>query len=150
MLSPVDIDNKTFKKSRFSGYDVDDVEDFLVLIMEDYEKLFKENSELKDKVNTLQESVSYYKSVEEGISQTIENAQTSAEEIKQKALSEAEQIKKKYEVDSHTGLEEMKLEVRKVEIELEEKKKQMQIYKIRVSSMLEAQLKILKDENLDD
>lgn len=146
MLSPVDIDNKTFKKAKFGGYDIDDVEDFLVLIMEDYEKLFKENSELKDKVNAMQESISYYKSVEEGISQTIENAQASADEIKQKAMQEVEEMKKLTEVQAQANLEQIKLDIKKAEMDLEEKKKQMQIYKIRITSMLEAQLKILKED----
>lgn len=146
MLSPVDIDNKTFKKAKFGGYDIDDVEDFLVTIMDDYEKLFKENSELKDKVNAMQESVSYYKSVEEGISQTIENAQAEAEEIKKKAEQEVEEMKKLTEVQAQASLEQIKLDIKKAELDLEEKKKQMQIYKIRVTSMLEAQLKILKED----
>lgn len=146
MLSPVDIDNKTFKKAKFGGYDIDDVEDFLVLIMEDYERLFKENSELKDKVNAMQESISYYKSVEEGISQTIENAQASADEIKQKAMQEVEEMKKLTEVQAQANLEQIKLDIKKAEMDLEEKKKQMQIYKIRITSMLEAQLKILKED----
>lgn len=146
MLSPLDIDNKTFKKAKFGGYDIDDVEDFLVLVMDNYEKLFKENSELKDKVNAMQESISYYKSVEEGISQTIENAQASAEEIKQKAMQEADELKKLTEVQSKAALDQINLDIKKAEMDLEEKKKQMQIYKIKVGSMLEAQLKILNDE----
>ena len=67
MLTPLDIDNKSFKKTKLGGYDINDVEDFLVQVMEDYEFLYKQNSELKDKVNTMQESVKYYKSIEEGI-----------------------------------------------------------------------------------
>ena len=32
MLTPVDIDNKTFKKTKIGGYDIADVEDFLVKV----------------------------------------------------------------------------------------------------------------------
>ena len=46
-------------------------------------------------------------------------------------------------------LENIKQDIRRTEELLEDKKKQMQIYRIRVSSMLEAQLKILnEDEDL--
>ena len=146
MLTPVDIDNKTFKKTKIGGYDINDVEEFLVTVMQDYEKLFKENAELKDKMSAMQESVSYYKSIEEGVNKTIESAQAAAAGIKEVATREAETIKQEAEVEARKNLEEIKLEISKKEALLEEKKKQMQIYKIRVGSMLEAQLKILNDE----
>lgn len=146
MLTPLDIDNKTFKKSKIGGYDINDVEDFLVRVMDDYETLYKQNSELKDKVNTMQESVKYYKSIEEGINKTIENAQSQADNIKEVALREAETIKKEAEVESRNALENLKQEIIKAESELEEKRKQMQIYKIRVSSMLQAQLNIINED----
>lgn len=146
MLTPLDIDNKTFKKTKIGGYDINDVEDFLVRVMDDYETLYKQNSELKDKVSTMQESVKYYKSIEEGINKTIENAQSQADNIKEVALREAETIKKEAEVESRNALENLKQEIIKAESELEEKRKQMQIYKIRVSSMLQAQLNIINED----
>lgn len=146
MLTPLDIDNKTFKKTKFNGYDINDVEDFLVQVMDDYEMLYKENSELKDKMNSMQESVKYYKSIEEGINKTIENAQVQAENIKEVAVREAEAIRKEAEVDSRNELENLKKEIIEAENELEEKRKQMQIYKIRVSSMLQAQLNIINED----
>ena len=54
MLTPIDIDNKVFKKAKLGGYDIKDVEDFLVLVMSDYEKLYRENSDLRGQVNVLQ------------------------------------------------------------------------------------------------
>jgi cell division initiation protein len=147
MVTPVDIENKVFKKTKFGGYDINDVEDFLEQLIVDYEGLYKENAELKDKTNVLQESIAYYKSLEEGINKTIENAQTDADEIKESALKEVEVLKYEKEMELKDTLEDLKEKVRRKETELEEKKKLMDIYKIKVSSMLEAQLKILKDDN---
>lgn len=149
MLTPVDIDNKTFKKTKIGGYDIVDVEDFLVKVMEDYEFLYKENSELKEKLYNIENSVSYYKSIEDGINKTVENAQSSADDIKAAAQKEAERIKQQAEADAKNNLESLKIEIAKKEFELEEKKKQMQIYRIKVSSMLEAQLKILNDDDME-
>lgn len=149
MLTPVDIDNKTFKKTKIGGYDIADVEDFLVKVMEDYEFLYKENSELKEKLYNIENSVSYYKSIEDGINKTVENAQSSADDIKAAAQKEAERIKQQAEADAKNNLESLKMEIAKKEFELEEKKKQMQIYRIKVSSMLEAQLKILNDDDME-
>ena len=149
MLTPVDIDNKTFKKTKIGGYDIADVEDFLVKVMEDYEFLYKKNSELKEKLYNIENSVSYYKSIEDGINKTVENAQSSADDIKAAAQKEAERIKQQAEADARNSLESLKMEIAKKEFELEEKKKQMQIYRIKVSSMLEAQLKILNDDDME-
>ena len=149
MLTPNDIENKVFKKSKMKGYDIDDVEDFLEQLLADYEALYKENTEIKDKFNAMQESISYYKSVEEGINKTIENAQSTADNMKEVAKREAETIKQEAEADARRHIEELNNEIRRKEELLEDKKKQMQIYRIRVSSMLEAQLKILnEDEDL--
>ena len=60
MLTPIDIDNKVFKKAKLGGYDIKDVEDFLVLVMKDYEKLYKENNELRGQDQTLQQRVKHY------------------------------------------------------------------------------------------
>lgn len=149
MLTPNDIENKVFKKAKMKGYDIDDVEDFLEQLLADYEVLYKENAEIKDKFNAMQESISYYKSVEEGINKTIENAQSTAVNMKEVAKREAETIKQEAEADARRHIEELNNEIRRKEELLEDKKKQMQIYRIRVSSMLEAQLKILnEDEDL--
>lgn len=145
MITPIDIDNKTFKKTKFGGYDINDVETFLVEVMKDFEKLYKENTELKDKVSTLQESVSYYKSLEDGVNKTIENAQTAADELKKAAEREIAMIKKEAKIDTQKELENIKEEIIKKQVELEETKKQIKIYKIKERSILEAQLKILNE-----
>ena len=146
MLTPVDVENKVFKKAKIGGYDINDVEDFLEKLIVDYETVFKEVTELKDKCENLQESVKYYKSLEQGIEQSINNARDEAEQIKARALDEAQEIRERKEKDYKNRISELDLEVKKKEYDLEEIKKEMQIYKIKVKSMLEAQLKILDEE----
>jgi len=146
MIMPIDIENKVFKKSKLGGYEIKDVEGFLELLIVDYENLYKENAEIKEKLIRAEESVKYFNSLEQGVTQTIENSQKAADEIKEKASAEAEEIRKNARCESSFTLEEVKLEIRAKQIELEQLKQQMQIYKIKVSSMLEAQLKIIKEE----
>lgn len=157
MLTPADIENKVFKKVKFNGYDINDVEDYLEKIIVDYEKLFKENFEMKDKMHNLEESVAYYKSIEIGIDQTVGNAQIEADNIKEEAtnvadkikkdaMKEVEEYKKSQEEKFALNLEDVKKQIMAKEVELEELKKQMQIYKVKTVAMLEAQIKILKEE----
>ena len=158
MLTPVDIENKVFKKTKFSGYDINDVEDYLEKIIVDYEKLYKDNLEMKNKMDNLQESVAYYKSLEVGIDQTVGNAQIEAENIKNDALNLADKIKKdamkevvEYKKNEEerlkVQLEDLKKQIMCKEVELEESRKQMQIYKVKTIAMLEAQIKILNEDN---
>lgn len=148
MLTPIDIENRVFKKSKLKGYDINDVESFLEIVINDYESLYKENTELKDRINTMQDSISYYKSVEDGINKTIENAQSTAENIKEVAVREADSMKREAEIKVKEELDKIKQEISNQEALLVEKKKQMQIYKVKISSMLEAQLKILNDDEM--
>ncbi len=146
MLTPIDIDNKVFKKAKIGGYDIKDVEDFLVLVMSDYEKLYRENNDMRGKIQALQETVDNYSSLETGIDKTVENAQSEADNIKLEAQKQAESIKSTAELDAKQRLEDLQRQIIKAEVDIETKKNQMRIYKIKVQSMLEAQLKILNDE----
>ena len=97
MITAADIENKVFKKVKLGGYDINDVEEFLEKVIVDYEAICKENTELKDKCENLQESVKYYKSVEAGIEQTLSNANQEADKIKEMALEEAASIRERKE-----------------------------------------------------
>lgn len=52
MLTPLDIQNKEFNNS-FRGYKESEVDSFLDEIIIDYERVYKENIELKDKITLL-------------------------------------------------------------------------------------------------
>ena len=56
-------------------------------------------------------------------------------------------MKTSAEVTAQNRLEELQRQIIKAEVDIETKKKEMQIYKIKVQSMLEAQLKILNEDD---
>lgn len=145
MITPADIENRVFKKVKIGGYDIKDVEDFLEELIVDYESIFKKVTELNDKCENLQESVTYYKSIENGLERTLENAREESEEMKEKARREIEELKGRQEEILSDELKDLKENINKKNEELEEVKKQIQIYKIKTKSMLEAQLKILDE-----
>lgn len=146
MIKPIDIENKEFKKVKFGGYDINEVEDFLEKIIVDYENLFKENKDLSEKLELALETSKYYAALDEGVNKTIENTQVVANNMKEEAEKEAIEIKEMAKNESLLMLEEIKLDIKAKQIEFENLKKQMQIYKIKVNSMLEAQMNILNDE----
>ena len=54
MLTPLDIENKKFSKQMMNGYNVDEVDDFLDELTVDYEKMYKESTENKTKIDALE------------------------------------------------------------------------------------------------
>ena len=58
MLTPLEIENKKFAKQMVNGYSVEEVDQFLDDLTEDYTKIYKENTEIKAKLEELEENVS--------------------------------------------------------------------------------------------
>ena len=56
MIAPIEIENKEFKKV-LRGYREEEVDEFLDLVKEDYEKLCRDNTDLKEKVRLYQEQM---------------------------------------------------------------------------------------------
>ena len=63
MLTPMDIHNKEFKRG-FRGYSEEDVDAFMDNIADDYEKVYREYCEIKEKCEKLQDKLSQYEKME--------------------------------------------------------------------------------------
>lgn len=88
-LTPMDINNKEFKKG-LRGYNVEEVDEFLDDVVENYEELYKENSKLKEKLSRATEQVEHFKKIEDTIQNTLILAQNAAEQAKESSHKEAE------------------------------------------------------------
>ena len=75
-----------------SGYDPEEVDEFLDQIVEDYEELFKENSLLKEKINAMNEKIEHYSKIESTIQNTLLLAQNAAEQAKVSSQKEADMV----------------------------------------------------------
>lgn len=91
MLTPIDIQRQDFEV-KLRGYNADEVDDFLDLVGKDYEKLYKENAELRDRTKQLEGALEQYKTMEATLQQSIVLAQTAAEDIKKSAAEKANVI----------------------------------------------------------
>lgn len=92
MLTPLEIENKKFSKQMVNGYNVEEVDEFLDLVTADYEKMYKENTEYREKIEQLNEDLVHYKNIESTLQSTLLMAQSTAEEVKNVAKQQAEQI----------------------------------------------------------
>lgn len=143
MLTPIDIQNQDFAV-KFRGYDPDEVDDFLDLLGADYEKLYKENIELRDKVGALTKSVEHYKSMEQTLQQSIMLAQTAAEDIKKNAAEKADVIVNEAQNKSANTLRATDEELLQKHRELEAVKREVESYKLRIKGNCTGLLEMLE------
>ena len=97
MLTPLDLNGKTFSKS-FRGYDTDEVNQFFLQISKEYERLYQDNVELKDSVERVSAKLEYYQRMESTMQSTLVVAQETAEEVKKNSLQKAEVLTKETEL----------------------------------------------------
>ncbi len=150
MITPLDIENKKFSKQMMNGYSVEEVDDFLDDLTADYTRNYKETAELKAKVDELNQSLEHYKSIESTLQNTLVMAQTTAEDIKSVAQKQADQIVNEAKGVAQKQADALDNEIIAKRKELEDVKKQFDIYKAKMESLLISQLELLKDINKDD
>ena len=150
MITPLDIDNKRFSKQMVNGYSVEEVDDFLDELTADYSKNYKEVNELRAKVEELNNSLVQYKTIESTLQNTLVMAQSTAEEVKNVAKQKADQIVDEAKVNAQKQVDELNNEIIMKQKELEDVKKQFDVYKAKMESLLISQLELLKDVNKDD
>lgn len=148
MLTPLDIENKKFSK-QLKGYSVEEVDDFLDQLTVDYEAAYKENSELKAQVEELNNNMAHYKSIESTLQSTLLMAQSTAEEVKNVAKQQADQIVEAAQASAKQSVDELNNQIIMKKKELDDVKKQFDIYKAKMEALLISQLELLKDLNED-
>ncbi len=150
MITPLDIENKKFAKQMVNGYNVNEVDDFLDEVTASYEKLYKENAELKANAEELNNDVGQYKNIETTLQSTLVMAQKTADEIQAVAKKQAEQIIKDAETKAKQSVDELNLQITMKQKELEELKRQFDVYKAKMESLLISQLELIKDINNEE
>lgn len=139
MITPLDIQNKEFKKS-FRGYNAKSVDEFLDEIVEDYERIYKENIELKDKVTILTDQIRQFNTLQDTLKNTLIIAQTTADEVTTSARSKANLIVEEAELNGKVILDNVKDDVRRINNEYDQLKKELFMFKTRYRSFIQSQL----------
>lgn len=90
-LTPNDILNKEFNQ-KFRGYDANEVNDYLDIIVADYESMLSQINQLKQDLATAKEKNEYFAQLQDSLNSSIVVAQEAADRLKQNARKEAELI----------------------------------------------------------
>ena len=149
MLAPSEIDNMRFSKT-IKGYNVDEVDDFLDQLTADYERLYKENAEYKDKFEQMEKELGQYKQMEHTLQNTLVVAQTAAGDIKNTAQKQAEQIIRDAQTEARRSVDELNKQEYEVTKKIEEMKKSFEVTKAKMEALLIAQLEMIQDDRKNE
>ncbi len=149
MLTPLEIENKKFKKELI-GYSVVEVDEFVRVLADNYETLYKENLANRDRINLLSSAVKQYKTMEETLQNAILVAQSAGEEVTRNAKERANNIVAEAENKAVQILNDAGKEVTKVSYEYEEMKRNVEVFRTRIISLLTSQLDIVKEFSMPD
>lgn len=92
MFTPQQIEQISFGRATFGGYDMQAVDEFLEPLTEDYITLYKENALLKSKIRVLVEKLEEYRANEASMKDAIINAQKTCDLMVKEAEGKCAQM----------------------------------------------------------
>ncbi len=92
MFTPQQIDQISFSRATFGGYDMQSVDEFLEPLTEDYITLYKENALLKSKMKVLVSKLEEYRNNESSMKDAIVNAQKTCDMMVKEAEAKCTQM----------------------------------------------------------
>ena len=81
MFTPQQLEEISFARARFNGYDIDSVDEVLEPLIEDYTTLYKENALLKSKMRVLVEKLEEYRNGEASMRDAMSGAQKTCDQM---------------------------------------------------------------------
>lgn len=152
MLTPVEMQGTVIKSGR--GYKKAEMDAFLEEVFRDYESIYKENIELKDKLNTLSDGLQYYKDLEKTLQKTLVIAEKTADETRSAAVRQSEtmELKARTKADAIISSANKQAEAivalareqtKALNSQLEELLKRQESYRIQSKQLATAQLELL-------
>ncbi|MDD3222230.1 MAG: DivIVA domain-containing protein [Clostridia bacterium] len=144
MLTPIDVQAKTFKSGM--GYSKADVDSFLANLYTDYEALYRENMELRDKAGLLNESLNRYKDIEKSLQKALVLAETTSEETIASAKTNAAVIEQEAQVRAEAIVSDAKRELENLRSTTVALIQKYESYKTQYKSLANAQIELLSSE----
>ncbi len=127
------------------GYTDVEVDEFLDEVADEFERLFKENIDLNERVESLMEKVSQYRRIEETLQKTLVSAQATAEELKQNATKEAQLVLRDAELKARQLVNDSYSEKQSIEQEIARLKNAEKDFRFKFRQLLEGYRKHLEE-----
>lgn len=147
-LTPMDINNKEFKKA-LRGYSPEEVDEFLDEIVDNYEELYKDNAKLKEKLTVATDKIEQYIKIENTIQNTLVLAQNAAEQAKSSSQKEAELIIRSANETAQRILDKGHNDVIQINSEFDKTKQEFIKFRAKYRNFVNTQLETFDDLEKD-
>ena len=127
------------------GYDIDEVNRFIDIVIKRLETLDNENKTYKSEIASLNEKLKENNNNDDKLAKAILAAQETSDRMKELAREEANMIIDEAKRNASAIIRNALLEAEKTDLEAMLLKKNITVYKARVVSLLESQLNIAKE-----
>ena len=131
-----------------NGYNIDEVNNFIDVVIKKLEKLSQENSDYLIQLEKLKKENN--QNLELKISKALIAAQETTDKMKELAKVEAELIVKEAKDNASAIIQEALINAEKTEQDYQLLKKKYNVYKSRVESLVKAQLELLEEDLKDE
>ena len=125
-----------------NGYDVEEVNKFVDIVIRKLEMMKNENDTYKAKIASLEKKIEDVGSIDKKLSSAILAADDAAEQMKRLAKAESTMMIEDAKRNANAIIHEALLEAEKTQNEAATLRKNIIVYKNRVTSLLKAQLDI--------
>lgn len=136
-LTPLDIRKQTFGKV-FRGCDPEEVQAFLEMIAEEYERLNRENIELREGEAGLQAEVDRFRTIERTLQETLHTAQQTAEDVRENARKEGRLIVKEAEILGNRAIEKARAKVHLIRTEMVDLENRRDFFVAKLKALVQA------------
>lgn len=148
-ITPLDIRKQEFRKV-FRGYDPAEVEAFLDMVADAFEKVSRDTITLQERVEALDTEIGRFRNIERTLQETLVAAQQAAEDTRENAKKEGELIIKEAEIVAERAIEQARGQVGRIKAEIATLKTQRDTFLARFKGLLEGQVEFLRDLRFDE
>lgn len=128
-----------------NGYNIDEVNKFVDIVIRKLEMLNNENTNYKEQIALLEDKLKQNENIDDRLSHAILAAEDAADKMKKLAKAESTMMIEDAKRNANAIIHEALLEAEKTQNEADLLRKNITVYKNRVKSLLEAQLEIADD-----
>lgn len=148
-LTPLEIRKQEFRKT-LRGLDPLEVQTFLEMVAEQYEKLLEENARLTQEITELRASLKNYQETEKNLKEMLLNVQEVKKQSEESSRRQADLIIKEAELKALEILENARKQARQIRDEVNWLKSQKESFVNRLRHILMSQIELLSVMELDD
>ena len=128
-----------------NGYDKNEVNSFINEVTKEYESMLQKLKKRDYEIDILKKELTHYKNLETTLNKAVLVAEDSSNQIKKIAHDEAKMIVSEAKKNASHIINDALLKAEKTELEADQLRRSLKIYKARIKQTIEEQLTMVDD-----